>query len=154
GLAYGDGYIWMVANADPFGVFQTDMNSRTVSHKQVPLGGGGSHGAKYKDGKLWIVSTRLGGILKVDSRTWVPEFMIPYDRNKRHHDMAFDDDGNIWLITADQASRKWSEARFGLDKYNVETGQLMESVEFVEGSADPHGLEVHDGILYTCDAGI
>ena len=42
GMGVGDGYIWMVANAAPNGVFQTDMNSRTVSHRQIPLGGGGS----------------------------------------------------------------------------------------------------------------
>jgi len=154
GMAYGDGYIWMVANAAPFGVFQTDMSSRTLSHRQVPLGGGGCHGAKFRHGKLWIVSTRLGGIIRVDPNSWQPEFMIPYSRTKRHHDMAFDDDGNIWLVTGDQTSQRWSEATFGLDKYNAETGVLMESVEFVSESADPHGLEMHNGVLYTCDAGI
>lgn len=154
GLAYGDGYIWMMANSPPYGVFQTDLNSNTISHRQVPLGGGGNHGGKFKDGKLWIVSTRLGGILRVDPTTWEPEFMIPYSRTKRHHDMAFDDEGTIWLITGDEASRSWREGRFGLDRYDAETGALLESVEFIDGSADPHGLEFHDGALYTCDAGI
>jgi len=50
GMAVGGGYVWMVANAPPQGVFQVDMNSRLVSHRQIPLGppndGGGSHGAK------------------------------------------------------------------------------------------------------------
>src|SRR4029079_7044464 len=38
GMACGDGYVWMAANAEPFGVFQTDPNSRTISHRQIPLG--------------------------------------------------------------------------------------------------------------------
>ena len=38
GMGFGDGCIWMAANADPQGVFQTDMNSRTISHRQIPLG--------------------------------------------------------------------------------------------------------------------
>jgi hypothetical protein len=48
GMAVGGGYVWMVANAPPEGVFQVDMNSQLVSHRQIPLGpandGGGCHG--------------------------------------------------------------------------------------------------------------
>jgi hypothetical protein len=154
GMGYGDGYVWMVANAPPHGVFQTDTNSRTVSHRQVPLGGGGTHGAKFRDGKLWIVSTRLRGILRIDASSWQPEFLIPYDCRKRHHDMAFDDDGKIWLVTGNQNSTAFAEGEFGLAKYDPSTGQLLETVAFEPGSADPHGLEYHDGVLYSCDAGI
>lgn len=154
GMAYGDGCIWMVANAPPYGVFQTDMQSRTVSHRQIPLGGGGNHGAKFRDGKLWIVSTRLRGILRIDVDSWIPEFLIPYDVRKRHHDMAFDSDGNIWLVTGNLDSGSYREGRFGLDKYDSRTGDLLESVEFEPGSADPHGLEIRNGVFYSCDAGI
>src|SRR5258707_466233 len=49
GMAVGGGYVWMCANAPPQGVFQVDMNSQVVSHRQIPLGpandGGGCHGA-------------------------------------------------------------------------------------------------------------
>src|SRR3954471_14263393 len=66
GMAVGDGYVWMIANAPPQGVFQVDMNSRVVSHRQIPLGptdnGGGCHGALWNDGKLWIAALRLRGI--------------------------------------------------------------------------------------------
>jgi hypothetical protein len=49
GMAVGGGYVWMIANAPPQGVFQVDLNSKLVSHRQIPLGapggdGGGSHG--------------------------------------------------------------------------------------------------------------
>jgi hypothetical protein len=30
----------------------------------------------------------------------------------------------------------------------------LETAEFVEGSADPHGLAMHNGSLISCDAGI
>ena len=82
GLAVGGGYVWMVANAPPQGVFQMDLNSKLVSHRQIPLGpandGGGSHGATWQDGKLWIASLRLRGNLRVDPATWTPEFLIPF----------------------------------------------------------------------------
>jgi len=78
GMAVGGGYVWMVANAPPQGVFQVDMNSRLVSHRQIPLGptndGGGCHGALWPDDKLWIASLRLRGNLRVDPKTWEPEF--------------------------------------------------------------------------------
>src|SRR5437868_2074202 len=38
GMAVGGGYVWMCANAAPEGVFQVDMNSKQVSHRQIPLG--------------------------------------------------------------------------------------------------------------------
>lgn len=154
GMAYGDGYIWMVANAAPHGVFQTDMNSRTITHRQIPLGGGGNHGAKFRHGKLWIVSTRLWAMIKLDPNSWAAELVIPLDREKRIHDMAFDDNGHIWVVTGDRTSTRWTEATFGLDRYHAESGERLESVEFESGSADPHGLEWHNGSLYTCDAGI
>src|SRR5438067_2564335 len=36
GLAYGDGYVWMGANADTYGVYQVDLNSKENSHRQSP----------------------------------------------------------------------------------------------------------------------
>jgi hypothetical protein len=42
----------------------------------------------------------------------------------------------------------------GLIKYDAETGRPLETVRFAEGDPDPHGLAIHDGALYSCDAGI
>ena len=145
GMDYGDGYIWMGANAPPRGVFQTDMNSKTVSHRQVPLGGGGIHGVLWVDGKIWITSTRLRGLLRVDAKTWEPEFMIPY-RMRRAHEAAWDN-GAIWMVMGDDQGA-------GLIKYDAATSQALESVRFSPDDPDPHGLVLHEGVLYTCDAGI
>src|ERR1700680_3401580 len=38
GIAFGGGYVWMCANAEPNGIYQTDVNSKTISHRQIPLG--------------------------------------------------------------------------------------------------------------------
>src|SRR5579863_992639 len=104
GIAFGDGYIWMAANsASTEGIFQTDMNSRTVRHLQIPLGGedgGGCHGLEYQNGKLWIAALRLRGILRVDAKTWEPEFLIPY-AVPRAHGIAWDN-GAIWLVTGSE----------------------------------------------------
>jgi len=159
GMAYGGGYIWMVANAPPEGVFQVDMNSKLISHRQIPLGppndGGGCHGAMWHDGKLWISALRLRGILRVDPTTWAPEFMIPFYQapgRMRYHATAWDN-GAIWQNTGND-SKNYAEGRPGLVKYDAATGQVLETVDFVPNSSDPHGLAMHDGALISCDAGI
>ena len=159
GMAVGGGYVWMVANAPPEGVFQVDMNSRLVSHRQIPLGppndGGGCHGALWQDGKLWIASLRLRGNLRVDPQTWVPEFMIPFyqapDRT-RYHGIAWDN-GTIWQIVGNDC-KSYRDYRPGLVRYDSATGKVLETVDFVPDSCDPHGLAMLEGKLISCDAGI
>lgn len=149
GIAYGQGHVWMAANAAPQGIFQTDTSSKTISHRQIPLGpadnGGGCHGLHYVDGKLWIAALRLRAILRVDAASWQPEFLIPYNV-PRAHGVAWDN-GAIWMVTGDEHGA-------GLIRYDAATGRTLEAVRFAETDADPHGLALHDGVLYSCDAGI
>jgi hypothetical protein len=159
GMAYGGGCVWMGANADPWGIFQVDMNSKQISHRQIPLSidgnGGGCHGVKWQNGKLWIAALRLGGILRVDPTTWVPEVLIRVtsEEKTRLHDVAFDDEGNIWVVTG-ITSTSYAAGKPGLNKYDGKKGDLLMTVDFAPGSCDPHGLVWHDGRLISCDAGI
>jgi hypothetical protein len=161
GMAYGDDCVWMMANEPPEGVFQVDMNGRQISHRQIPLflpgqDGGGCHGAQWHDGKLWIVANRLRILLRVDPKNWQPEMAIPIHvtpEKSRWHDMTFDADGNIWQVTGNR-SRSYKEGRPGLVKYDGKTGAVLATFDFTAGACDPHGLEFHDGVLISCDAGI
>ena len=159
GLAYGNGCIWVGANQDPYGIFQVDMNSNQVSHRQIPLAlgpnGGGCHGVKWHQGKLWIAALRLGGILRVDPASWTAEVLIRVssEEKPRLHDVAFDHEGNIWVVTGNN-SNGYEEYRPGLNKYDGKTGQLVMTVDFAPGSSDPHGLVWHDGRLVSSDAGL
>jgi hypothetical protein len=159
GLAYGNGCVWMGANTEPYGIFQVDLNSKQLSHRQIPLSvdgnGGGCHGVKFHNGKLWIAALRLGGIIRVDPATWVPEVLIRVssDEKPRLHDVAFDDTGNIWVVTGNN-STSYADGKPGLNKYDGKTGQLVMTVDFQPESCDPHGLAWHDGRLISCDAGI
>ncbi|MEO5742829.1 MAG: hypothetical protein ABIS29_19765 [Vicinamibacterales bacterium] len=159
GMAYGGGCVWMGANSDPYGIFQVDMNSKLISHRQIPLSidgsGSGCHGVKWHNGKLWIAALRLGGILRVDPKTWVPEVLIraSSEEKPRLHDVCFDNEGNIWVVTGNN-STSYGEGKAGLNQYDGKTGQLLMTVEFEPGSCDPHGLDWHDGRLVSCDAGI
>jgi streptogramin lyase len=143
----------------PYGIFQVDMESKEITHRQIPLSldsnGGGCHGVKWHDGKLWIAALRLGGILRVHPTTWVPEVLIRVssEEKPRLHDVAFDDDGNIWVVTGNN-STGYADGKPGLNKYDGKTGQLVMTVDFAPGSCDPHGLVWHDGHLVSCDAGL
>jgi outer membrane protein assembly factor BamB len=154
GMGCGDGRIWMCANAPPYGVFETDLDSRPLGVRQIPLGspesGGGSHGAFYRDGKLWIASGRLNAILRLDARSWTPEFLLPITV-PRFHDIAWDD-GAIWMVTG--TSNTYGENKPGLIKLDAATGKVLATVQFGPQDPEPHGLTVHNGVLYACDAGV
>jgi streptogramin lyase len=110
---------------------------------------------KWHNGKLWIASTRLGGIMRVDPTTWVPEVLIRVssDERPRLHDVAFDNEGSIWVVNGNN-STTYAEGRMGVNKYDPKTGQLLMTVLLEPGSCDPHGLVWHEGKLISCDAGI
>jgi len=135
GMGYGAGCIWMGANAAPEGIFQTDMNSKTVTHRQIPLGpgenGGGCHGVEYVDGKLWIAALRLRGILRVDAKTWQPELLIPYSF-PRAHGVAWEK-GAIWMVTG-------GEHGAGVVKYDATTGRVLETAQFADEASPFLGL--------------
>jgi hypothetical protein len=168
GLAFGNGHVWMGANGGPEGVYEVDMNGHTVSHRQIPLGpadnGGGCHGLMFHAGKLWIVANRIKGILRVDPKSFAPEFMIPIT-TARWHGIAWDDSvpgGAIWMVTGSsdinryvmQDGKLHHTTTCGLMKYSATTGQLLETAEFEDGTADAHGLAMHNGKLISCDAGV
>jgi streptogramin lyase len=100
GIAYGNGSVWMCANAAPFGIFQIDTKSGTVKRHDIPLGGGGRHGAVFAEGKLWLAALRLRGVLRVDPQTWEPEYLIPCSVPRAHR-IAWDN-GMIWMVTGEQ----------------------------------------------------
>jgi hypothetical protein len=158
GIAFGGNNVWMAANDAPYGIFQVDLNSRELSHRQIPLSldgnGGGCHGLQWQDGKLWIAALRLGGVLRVDPKSWTPEAFIPVasQEKPRLHDITIDDKGDLWVITGTNAT-SYAEARPGLNKYDGKTGRLILTVDFEPNSCDPHGLAFHQGRLISCDAG-
>ena len=95
GMCFGDGYVWSGANGvseiehptPPInGIFQTDMNGKQISHRQIPFGpkddGGATHGMTWQAdaGKIWIDSNRLEALIRIDPKTWEVDYMFPTTR--------------------------------------------------------------------------
>jgi hypothetical protein len=162
GIAYGDKCLWIVANNEGdypppvTGVWQVDMDNKTLSVHQIPLGGGGSHGAKWHEGKLWILANRLDAMVRVDPKTWVADYAIRLvhdnDLLVGSHDFAFDDQGYIWIVMLNSA-RRYAESVHSLVKYDPETAKVLEIASMPVGTGYAHGLAYYNGAFYGCDAG-
>jgi hypothetical protein len=163
GLAVSDTSLYVIANNEtdyppPYtGVHNLDVKTGKTSWvKPIPLGGGGTHGAQWHDGKLWIIASRLNAMIRVDPESWTCDYAIRIRNDSpdttRSHDMTFDDQGFIWLATA-STSKNYAEGVQGMSKYDPKTGEVLEQVTLEPGSCDPHGLGFYKGALIGCDAG-
>jgi hypothetical protein len=168
GGVWGGGYIWSGANGISIrnhpnppvnGIFQTDMNSRQISWRQIPFGpkddGGSCHGMGWENGKLWIYANRLEAIIRIDAKTWETDFIFPVTREiGRLHGITYDN-GVIWQVCGSQDPNVVGYEGYtpGLVKYDARSGKVLEIVDFVPGSCDIHDVTVWNGQLYGVDAG-
>ncbi len=163
GLAVGGGSLWVCSNTSDAasGIHQVDIASgRQTAHRQIPLSpnnvSGGNHGAKWHQGKLWVANNRMRSIMRINPETWTGELQIPIALPPdmgRFHDFAFDRDGTMLIVIANLGSKSHTENKAGLLRVDPNNGRAIETITFVDGSADPHGLEFHNGQLLSCDAG-
>ena len=159
GMAVGGGYIWMAANGKAIGrpakptdattgeIIQCDLQTgKTVKRHRVP-GGGGVHGLEFAEGKLWITSLALQKLTLVDPKDFSMVRQIPAKLG-RAHGLAF--------VREKGKARIWCmhSTDFELHKVDAETGELLEKVILAKTDPDPHGMCMHKGHLYYCDAGI
>lgn len=170
GMAVGNGFIWSGANGASVhnppnppveGVFQTDMNGKTISHRQIPFGakdnGGSCHGLAWEDadgGRLWIQSNRLESLVRMNPVTWECDYMFPAAHVDRLHGIEVDGP-YIWQVYGTQNPKVPGYEGYtpGLIKYEIKSGKPVEFVDFVPGSCDMHDVCVYKGQLYGVDAG-
>jgi hypothetical protein len=107
------------------------------------------------NGKLWIAALRSPRYSPRRPRLVASGIPYPFyesTERPRYHATAWDN-GAIWQIIGNDC-KNHTEYREALVKYEAATGRAIEVVEFEPGSADPHGLAMHDGAFISCDAGI
>jgi streptogramin lyase len=161
GLAYGGGYLWMGANGGPVmraahpderrdgRIVKVDPEiKRTVAVYNTP-DGGGVHGLVYApDDTLWMTCFKWNAIAQVNPETFDVIHKFPL-RLTRPHGLALDASGpmpGMWVGYSND---------YIFLKQDLADGRVLEVVTLEKGEApDPHGMDMYQGKMYVCDAGI
>ena len=156
GMAYGGGYLWMGANGGPIGrlarqdeprygrIVKVDPETgRTVGVYKVP-DGGGVHGVLWADDSLWFTCFKWNVIARVDPDTFEVQHKFPLHLS-RAHGLAWDPPG-MWVGYSND---------YVFLKQDIKDGRVLEVIEIQRGvDPDPHGMDMYQGKMYYCDAGI
>jgi len=158
GLAVGGGYVWIACNGGVSNrrparpndkpsaeVLQADMKTgKTVKFHQLAWTSG-IHGLTYVEQtrSLWAVAPSLKVIVELDPKDMRIMHMLPV-KGDRSHGLDYDN-GALWVVI--------SGAR-EVEKLDAKTGKILEILKLAPQDPDPHGLALHEGNLYYCDAGL
>jgi streptogramin lyase len=159
GLAIGGGYLWLNANGGVSGrrpprptdkafgeIVQADSKTgKTIKIYDPPWGG--VHGAVWVESTqtLWVVALNISALAELDPKDNLRvKRMIPV-KGDRPHGLDWDN-GAIWcLFAGDRLAQK----------LDPDSGKVLEIVKLSPTSdPDPHGMCLHNGYMYYCDAGL
>ena len=158
GLAVGGGFVWLACNGGVSNrrpprpndreiaeVLQADMKTgKTIKFHKLPWTDG-IHGITYVEHtrSLWAAAPSLNVIVELDPKDLRIIHMIP-TRGERSHGLDYDG-GALWVVMAGDRT---------VQKLDAETGKILEIQKISPQDPDPHGLALHNGNLYYCDAGL
>jgi sugar lactone lactonase YvrE len=160
GMAVGGGYLWMSANGGTSNrrpprptdtpddeIVQADLETGKTIYRYRPPWPGGSHGIAWADDTqtLWVTALGVRAIAQLDTKDKFRVLhMIPLQLD-RAHGIDFDYKGNIYVMYSSD---------YLVHKLDMKTGKVLEVITFNKGEdPDPHGMCLHEGALYYCDAG-
>ena len=153
GITVGGGYLWTASNGNTHSreyrptdthkpaVLKLDLETGELVHRLPTPDGGGVHGLEWDDGLLWITQFSPRALTAVDPEDFEVVKKFPCDLDVLHG-LARDGEG-IWC-----ADRRVHV----VVKYHVDTGEELDRIVFPEGSPEPHGLSIRDGVLWYSDA--
>ena len=154
GITLGGGYLWVsstfelkIAKLDPeTGATLAKYDSPgsgVVAFAADPVNGRetGAHGLEWRDGKLYVASPPSQMIHVMDAFTWeeVNRFRTP---GLRVHGLAWSADGHLW--SADTSAGT-------IVLMDIQDGRILDVIR-VEAPAEVHGMTIHEGVLWYCDA--
>ena len=158
GLAVGAGYLWISCNGGvsnrrparptdkPIGeVVQADIKTgKTVRLWTLPWGNG-IHGITWVPANQNPLGHGAGHQRAGRNGSQGPSHRAP-DPGARRSPHGLDwDNGAIWcLFAADRMAQK----------LDPRSGKVLEVVKIAAQDPDPHGMCIHEGHMYYCDAGL
>ena len=160
GLAVGGGYLWIGCNGAgtaaatrPFNrptdksygeISKCDMKGKQVKAYKTPWGG--THGTVYDQATntLWAVDPGQNLAIEMDPKDDLRILrMVSIGGGTPHGIEIYDK--SIWIMAA--ADRL-------LRRHDLESGRVQEIWTLAPTDPDPHGMCIHEGYVYYCDAGL
>ncbi len=154
GITLGGGYLW-VASTFELKIAQLDLSTGKTVEKYDSPGAGviafgegakearktGSHGLEWRDGKLYVASPPSQMVHVMDPDSWeeVHRFRTPGLRN---HGLAWGEEDRLWVADTSAGT---------VSLLDPSDGRVYD-VFRVEEPDEVHGLTMHDGVLWFCDA--
>lgn len=154
GITFGNGSMWIsstfqltIAELDP-------TTGKTIAQHESPGNGvvawaadqengrvTGAHGLEWKDGKVYVAAPPSQFVHVMDAATWqeVHAFRAP---GLRVHGLAWADDGTLWVADTSAGT---------ISRLDSRDGRVWEVIR-VEAPVEVHGLTIHAGVLWYCDA--
>ena len=124
-------------------VIKADPATGRAGVRWLVPGGGGIHGMEWAQGALWITSLRLKKLSRMDPDAFEVQHQIPVELG-RAHGLSYEE-GAIWCVhTTDRV----------VLKYDAHDGTVLDKLILPENAPEPHGMTIHDGVMYIADAGI
>jgi sugar lactone lactonase YvrE len=156
GVAYGGGALWLGANGkslfrerrptdrDGGEIVKADPKTgKTLERYPIP-DGGGVHGVVWDNGTLWMTCFKWKALAQVRVKDWKVSHQIPVEYG-RAHGLALDGDG-IWCVFSND---------YLIQKLSRKDGKVLDQIQLARGKdPDPHGADIHEGLLHYCDAGM
>jgi streptogramin lyase len=158
GLAVGGGYLWISCNGGvsnrrparptdkPIGeILQADpVTGKTVKVWTLPWGNG-IHGITYvpETHTLWVTALGISALAEMDPKDLRILHLIPL-HGDRGHGLDWEN-GAVWCLFAGDRL---------VQKLDPRSGKVLEIVKIDARDPDPHGMCIHQGYMYYCDAGL
>ena len=156
GITLGGGFVWVASTYESKIAKLDPATGQTVAKYDSPGAGvvawregtadarqTGDHGLEWREGKLFVASPPSQMIHVMDPESWeeLYRFRAP---GLRVHGLAWSNNGRLWVADTSAGT---------VSLLDPEQGRIFEVIR-VEAPAEVHGLTIHDGVLWYCDAHI
>lgn len=154
GITVGGGYLW-IASTYEAKIAKLDLETGKTIEKYESPGAGvvawtegtenaqrtGAHGLEWKDGLLYVASPPSQQVHVIEPTMWqeVNRFAAG---GLRVHGIAWGSQGRLWV----------SDTSSGVVNLMDATNGRVYEVIRVEAPEEVHGMTIHDGVLWFCDA--
>jgi len=154
GVAIGGGFLWIASTYEAKIAKLDPASGKTIAKYDSPGAGvvawregfadaqvTGAHGLEWRAGKLYVASPPSQMIHVMDPERWeeLGRFRTP---GLRVHGLAWAADGRLWAADTSAGA---------VSLLDTEEGRVWQVIR-VEAPVEVHGLTIHQGTLWYCDA--